>query len=273
VVTTSGTLLNKYPYVKHGSSKKYVIVFPSTGDLIRSVATNPERQIRKYRRFFPQEYSILILGYPRSLDAHNIATEIIAADFSKILDQKLFDAAFNGPAIITGISFGGKIAIPFAATYPEFVEKLIILVSAHELSPQGVAFCKDCVDLAESDKQLQLMIRFNRLYTSKFLQKLVDLLTTIGWFVSRHHLNQGSTLAHAYRYMLAHNTDTQNYLSSIKAETLVVGAERDLLFTENTYRETANRIPKGKVHIVKGHGHLSLIEKHRECVERIQEFL
>lgn len=271
--TTSGILLDKYPYARQGHSTKYVIIFPPTGDLIRSVATNPDRQIRKYRKFFPNQYSILILGYPVNMDERGSASEIIAADFGKIIHQKLFDDNFMEPAIITGISYGGKIAIPFVARFPELVEKLLILMSAHELSTQGITFCNDCVDLAEAHKHLQLLLKFNQLYASKLLKHLMNFLTRAGWFFIRRHLNQGATLGNAYKYMLAHNKDTQNYLRKIEAPSLIIGAEQDLLFTQEAYEETAARIPRGKVHVVKGGGHIALIENYKECARVVRGFL
>jgi len=39
--------------------------------------------------------------------------------------------------MVIGISFGAFVAIRFAATRPELVDKLVILVGAHRFSAQG----------------------------------------------------------------------------------------------------------------------------------------
>ena len=267
-------LLGKYPYARDGDSSKYVIIFPPTSDLIQSVATSRDSLIKSYRKFFPSnDYSLLILGYDRNLSSDH-SSEGIAADFAQIINEtNSFKPKIEVPAVIVGVSYGGKIAIPFAERYPEMVSKLFLIVSAHELSEKGMVFCRECIDLARAGKKLELVLKFNELFKLQVTQYIANLWVRMNWWRNKEKLNKPDTLVNAFEYILNHNQDTKKYLQKIKADTLVLGAEMDLLFSEDVYRETAALIPKGIAKIIKGTGHMAPVEKETTCRREVLDFL
>jgi len=51
----------KYPYVKFGSGKKKLVIFPPSRDLMGSLALNPEAEIKTYRQMLPKDFDREVL--------------------------------------------------------------------------------------------------------------------------------------------------------------------------------------------------------------------
>lgn len=269
-----------YPYAlsakfTDGQPQKYAVILPPTADLLLSVGKDPEGTVEFYRKLFPENVSLLIIGYDPLLPPdHKI--EWVISDFAKIFtsDQlKEIAPGFQLPVVVAGFSYGGKIAMPFAAAYPELVSELIILMSAHKLSKEGVIFCRECIELARVNELLQLRIKFTELFYWKFAQIIAAQYEKLRWPKIRNKLNNGTTLVHAYEHMLANNDQTKNILKDIRAKTLVIGASQDLLFTEEVYRQTAKLIPNGMVAILNGFGHMAPLFRARRCRRLISEYI
>lgn len=265
-----GLFLGKYHFISEshsGQKQKSLVVFPPTADLLWSVDVTGEASLKQYRKIIPADYDITIISYDKNLPVNFTFKEIID-DFAQFIKEKKL-----GPAVIAGSSYGGKIALPFAAQYPELTEKIILIVSAHELSESGLEFCAESLALANSRRLYDLVLKMNSLYKICFVEWIAGFLAWLKWDKLVKQANPVSTFINAYKYIIRHNTETRSCLPNIKAKTLVLGGSEDPFFTEELYRETAQEIISGRVVIFKGAGHLLPYERRWAVKGAVADFL
>ena len=262
----TGIFLNKIPYAKAGSGEKKIVIFPPTHHLLWNVTVDAEEQVNGYKHFIPDDFTFYILGYDPNLPK-NHSSEEIAADFANIIREHI------GPATIMAVSFGGSVAIPFAALYPELTEKLILLVTTYGSSGKGVEFGKELIQLAKEGKSFTLQKKINNLYSSRVLRYLFDLKTWKNWSKLEKNMNPISTFINAYTHLFKTQESRKKYLSMIQAPTLVIGGTKDQFATEEYYLKTAELIPNAHLELFEGKTHTVPVERLFEIKKLIKNFL
>ncbi len=263
----SGFFLEKIPYIKHWTkeSKKTLVIFPGTENLIQWPTKDLLAHAESNRLFVPDEYTMYVLGYDKNLPMDH-TTDQIADEFAQILKEHI------GPATIMAFSYGGSIAIPFAARYHDLTEKLLLVTAAHTGSDEGTRFASELIHLAEKGESYPVLKKVMGLFSNIFRRMIARIFI----WKQRKIVNPDeypiSTFIHAYKHLLATMPDRKKYLSKIKAPTLVIGANKDKLFSEKNYRETADLIPDGKVTIFNS-GHMVMAEKTNQVRKAIVDFL
>ncbi|MHA1648110.1 MAG: alpha/beta fold hydrolase [Promethearchaeota archaeon] len=258
--------LGKIPYLKQGDGPKNLVIFPQTHHLMWRFPIDAESQARGMRFFVPEEYSLYILAYDPNLPK-NHTSESIAADFAKIIREKI------GPSVILAISYGGSIAIPFAALYPELTTKLILLVTSYGTSEAGIKFGEELLQLAKDGKTFTLRQQMDNLYANKLLSRIDKLNTWRSWPSKEKEMNPISTFINAYTYLLKTPTEREKYLSQIKAPTLIIGGTNDQFVSEEYYRKAAELIPNSHLKLYRGQTHMVVVEKFRSTRKIIKNFL
>ncbi|WP_371805579.1 alpha/beta fold hydrolase [Candidatus Lokiarchaeum ossiferum] len=262
----TGLFLKKIPYAKAGSGSKKLIIFPPTHHLMWDVRVDAEEQIKGYSRFVPEGYTFYILGYDPNLPKMH-TSESIAADFAEIIKNNI------GPATIMAVSYGGSIAFPFAATYPELVEKLILIVTAYGTSGSGAEFAEQLVKLAKEGKIFTLERKINDLYSNTIIRKLFKLKMWKDWAKKESTMNPISTFINAYEHLLATSEERRKYLSQISAPTLIIGGTADQFASEEYYRTTADLIPNSHLELFEGETHTVIVEQFFAVKKLIRQFL
>jgi len=120
----SGLLDNKIPSIRGGSGHRQAVVFFGINALLKRLdkTSNPGRYARQVAKLLPG-HKFTTLGYAGS------NFEEIVADMAAVIPTP--------PDIVLGISFGGFVAMRFAAEHPRLVKRLVLLASAHRFSPGG----------------------------------------------------------------------------------------------------------------------------------------
>lgn len=262
----TGTFLNKIPYAKAGSGEKKIVIFPPTHHLLWNVTLDAEGQVDGYKHFIPDGFTFYILGYDPHLPK-NHSSEDIAADFAKIIKEHI------GPATIMAVSYGGSVAIPFAALYPDLTKKLILIVSTYGSSGKGVEFAKELIQLAEEGKSFTLQKKINNLYSSKILRYLFEFKTWKNWGKLEKNMNPISTFINAYNHLIDTEESRKKYLSKIQAPTLIIGGSKDQFASEEFYRTTAELIPNAHLELFEGKTHTVPVERLFEIKKLIKNFL
>ncbi|MHA1584465.1 MAG: alpha/beta fold hydrolase [Promethearchaeota archaeon] len=262
----TGMFLGKIPYLKQGDGPKNLVIFPQTHHLMWRFPIDAESQARGMRFFVPEEYSLYILAYDPNLPKDH-TSESIAADFAKIIREKI------GPSVILAISYGGSIAIPFAALYPELTTKLILLVTSYGTSEAGIKFGEELLQLAKDGKTFTLRQQMDNLYANKLLSRIDKLNTWRSWPSKEKEMNPISTFINAYTYLLKTPTEREKYLSQIKAPTLIIGGTNDQFVSEEYYRKAAELIPNSHLKLYRGQTHMVVVEKFRSTRKIIKNFL
>lgn len=262
----TGIFLDKIAYAKAGTGEKKVVIFPPTHHLMWNVLVDAEEQINGYKRFIPDDFTFYILSYDPNLPK-NHSSESIAEDFAQIIRENI------GPAAILALSYGGTVAIPFAALYPELTEKLILIVSAYGPSGSGIKFAEELVSLAKAGKVLTLERRIDDLYSNRVLRKFFKLKMWKNWPKMEESMNLISTFINAYENLLKTPIKRKNYLQMIQAPTLIIGGTHDQFSDEESYRITAELIPNAHLELFEGETHTLPVEKIFSVRKLIRNFL
>ncbi len=263
----SGLFHEKIPYIKHWTkkSKKNLVIFPGSMNLIQWPATDPLSLAKEARPFVPDEYTLYILGYDKNLPM-NHTTDQIADEFAQFFKEHI------GSATILAISYGGFIAIPFAARYPELTENLLLVTAAHSLSNEGLRLANEWMQLADKEGSYSVLKKSAELFCSAFYRVLFRILIWTQRKSVKSDQYPISTFINAYKHMIDTNLERKKYLSKIKAPTLVIGGNKDNFFSEKIYKETADLIPNAKL-IILNSGHMVPMEKAKKVSKSIYDFL
>jgi pimeloyl-ACP methyl ester carboxylesterase len=178
------------------------------------------------------------------------------------------------PEVVVGISFGGFVAMRFAAQHPELVRRLVLLVSAHRFSPEGWRMMERQLEALERGN-LQTLIRKNALLFRR---------PWYNWLVHLKLWKDGDRLATEFRdpaailrdYRQLFGLDFKNnaeYGRRIASPTLIIGGTADQLFDRNACEETARLIPGAQIQLFEGETHMLPIEKSNEVAKAITAFL
>ncbi|QEE15838.1 alpha/beta fold hydrolase [Promethearchaeum syntrophicum] len=244
-----------------------VIIFPPTKHLMWPVSLNGDSQIKSYRMFIPNEFPLYIISYDTHLPSDH-TSESIARDFHEFLRDIVQE-----PGIIMGISYGGSIAIPFAAMYPEWVNKLILMVSTYTVRGAGVELAKELLRLAKEGKPFTLKRKIEDLYHLKILRKIFQLQFWREWPDLEESMNPLSTFINAYSHLLNSPQSRKKYLSKIDAPTLIIGGTEDQFASVEDYEETRDLIPNAFLELYDGQTHTVPIEKIFDVSDIIKKFI
>ena len=124
-VVESGLLQGRVPYIRGGSGPREALVLFGVNALLKRLdqTSDPGRYARQVAAILPG-YRFTILGYAGGGGYGDLVRDVAA-----VVDRPV--------DLLIGISFGGFVAVRFAAEYPEVVRRLVLLVSAHRFSDAG----------------------------------------------------------------------------------------------------------------------------------------
>ena len=231
-------------YIRFGSGARVLLMLPGLGDGLRTVAGTALPMALLYRKFSKQ-YTVYAFSRREPLAA-GCTTRDMAADQTKAMDALGIDRAD-----ILGVSMGGMIAQWLAIDHPERVGKLILTVTCPEPNPILTESVQEWVDLAKRGDHAGFMdSNLRRIYSegyyrrNKWLTPLVGALTKPKSY-ERFFRQADTCLTH----------DALAELPSIKAQTLVIGGEKDLALGAEASRILAQHIPGAELRMYPQWGH------------------
>ncbi len=172
-----------------------------------------------------------------------------------------------GRSTVIGVSFGAFVAIRFAAAQPELVDKLVILVGAHQFSAQGarkIAKQITCLKV----RNLYGLVRENAvLFRRPWYNWLVRLKLWRDKDKLASEFNDPTSIARAYETLFGADFErNREYADRIRAETLNIGGNADQYFDVAAFEETARRIPVARLELFDGETHMLPVERRRVAV-------
>jgi pimeloyl-ACP methyl ester carboxylesterase len=168
-----------------------------------------------------------------------------------LLDQLGYDRVD-----VLGVSFGGAVAQQLAFQAPHRVGRLILAATACGLG-------------AMPGNPLALAILFTpfRYYSRSYLRLVLEQQA-----IAR--LQRPPSLLGYYLQMAAiAGWSSLPFLRRIRQPTLVMAGDDDHIVPLINGRMLARLIPEGRLYVVRGGGHLFLLDRARESADAIQEFL
>ncbi|MCB2192653.1 MAG: alpha/beta hydrolase [Deltaproteobacteria bacterium] len=185
----------------------------------------------------------------------------------------LMDALSLERPIILGLSMGGMIAQELAINHPERLSALV-LACTHPGGPNQVRptteveeLFKKMVFLATPEAKRDAAAT---LFDPKTLRERPEVAAEYAE-ISLRHPAEADILTRQWNAVLGH--DTYERLHWIKAPTMVLTGDADLLIPPGNSEILAARIPGAKLVKVPGGGHQILVEQPEACNHEILDFL
>lgn len=198
---------------------------------------------------------------PYSWDEH-------VEDFRALLDALAVDRVN-----LVGVSYGAELAMHFVLKYPERVGKLVLGTAASELTPLLRAFAESwrvAAGLRDGVKFFKLFAP--SIYSSAFFashgQWLAERAEQFGRVVTADWFAGFERLLDNFFTL-----DITGRLPEIKAPTLVIAAEKDLLKPSELSALIARRIPGAQLLTIADAGHVAIFEKPAEFNTAVLGFL
>jgi 3-oxoadipate enol-lactonase len=226
--------------------------FELLGPLSSSLASN-HRVVSYQTR---GENDCFALRHPFDLDD-------LVEDLAEFLDSM----GLESPTIM-GLSFGGIIALKFAIRYPYRLDRLIV-------QGVGARYERGLIQQIAST----VLARFPLPADSPFVNQFFNLLfggrqkqDALFEFVTRQ-IWQTDQSVMAHRFRLVEDLDIEHQLCRIKAPTLVLAGERDVLVSAKSLKQLCDGIPDVTFAQLPGAGHLAFVATPDAIVNHVVPFL
>jgi pimeloyl-ACP methyl ester carboxylesterase len=187
----------------------------------------------------------------------------LASDLAEFLDWYCLER----PALF-GVSFGGILALEFAARHPNRLSHLVV---------QGVGghFERGLLQRVAST----VLARYPLPADNPFINQFFNLLfgsrrepDPLFQFVTRQCWQTDQSVM-AHRFRLVEQFQLDERLEQIRVPSLVLAGDRDLLVSERSLRALAQGLPRAKVVRLAGCGHLAFVTRPEGVAEEVRTFL
>lgn len=226
--------------------------FELLGPLARSLAQT--NHVFSYQ--LRGESDCFVLRHPFDLDD-------LVEDLAELLDSLCLEK----PTLM-GLSFGGIIALKFAIRYPYRVGRLIV-------QGVGARYERGLIQQIAST----VLSRFPLPADSPFVNQFFNLLfggrqkqDSLFEFVTRQ-IWQTDQSVMAHRFRLVEELDIEDQLRHIRASTLVLSGERDVLVSQQSLAPLCQHIPDVRHVRLPNCGHLAFVTKPDAIVRSVEQFL
>lgn len=172
---------------------------------------------------------------------------------------------------VLGVSYGGAIAQELAYRHPEIVRRIVLAATSYGIG-----------SLPGNLRALAMLATPYRYYSRSHLKAIAPWL--YGGQIARHpelmDRDAYARLGHApswrgYAWQLAAVAGWSSlpYLRRIRAPVLVLTGDEDPIIRVTNARVLAGLMPNAQLHVLRGAGHLFLIDQARESAGLIREFV
>jgi len=223
------------------------------------------------REYFKERFFTIFLDNRDSGKSEKARSSYTIKDMANDV-LSVMDAIGTEKANIIGASMGGFIAQDIAAFYPERVEKLVLICTHYG--------CEDYKKMTEEtwkeifdNKGLsveEIYLKGIRYSVSKdFFEKRKDIVDVLLNMMKEFYQDP---FAFFRQFEAASNFCSKGYLGSIKAPTLIIGGNYDVLVPKPLIRALSEYIPNSKAVFLDA-GHLVFLEKPDIVNKEIERFL
>lgn len=185
--------------------------------------------------------------------------------------RELMDASGVDKAVLVGFSFGGLTLQLFATTYPERVEKLVIMGAVYRRTPEQIAAVAGRLETAEREgPEAIISAALARWYAPEYQAAHPEVIEATK---TRLKNNVPHEFLTAYRIFVTSDHLVTGKLEQIKAPTLVIAGELDPGSTPAMAEVMVSEIPDARLCIIPGARHMLPVESADAVNEALIEFL
>ena len=201
-------------------------------------------------------------------DGGAISIEDIAGDIAAILDELEIEKTN-----VLGISFGGFVAQEFALKYPSRLKKLV-LASTSFGGPNHVLPAAEVLASFASTEGMNSADRIRRYLTQAFSQEFVTRRAdVVERFCSLRQSNKVPENVYMQQLQSAMAFSTEERVSSISSETLVLTGDVDSVVPAQNSYNLAAKLPKARIAVIQAAGHMAFVERADEFNRIVRDFL
>jgi pimeloyl-ACP methyl ester carboxylesterase len=160
-------------------------------------------------------------------------------------------ATFGEPVPVVGTSTGGSIAQQLAADHPDIVARLVLVTTAYRLDAVGRAAQRCALESAGQGRDRQAWLALSQAIIGPRVSQWA--LGMLSWLTSA-----GFTPGMLALLAAEDAFDLGRRLSEITAPTLVVGGDRDRCYDRELVEATAQGIPRARLVLYEGRGHIGV---------------
>lgn len=192
----------------------------------------------------------------------------MADDVIQLLDYLNIDKTH-----IVGYSMGGFIAQEIAIKYPERISKLVLVSTASVISKRNYLLFNEIYKQLKREGNSEAWIKRWAfwLFSSKFFDDKNNIETFARNFLNYPYKQKASEFKSQLDAIASF--DSRRKTKKIKAKTLVISGNEDLLITPEESRILSKGISNSKFKILKGVAHYVYIEHPRLFSRTVLEFL
>jgi pimeloyl-ACP methyl ester carboxylesterase len=187
----------------------------------------------------------------------------LAHDLAEFLDWHCLESP-----VLMGVSFGGALALEFAARHPHRMQQLIVQSAGaryeNGLVPRVARAVLTRFPLPADNPFINQF--FNLLFGGK--QKPGPLFE----FVTRQIWQTDQSMM-AYRLRLLEDYDVRDQLDRIRVPALVLAGERDVLVSEESLNDLVGGLPQAEACTLKGCGHLAFVTHPQRVAAEVVRFV
>jgi pimeloyl-ACP methyl ester carboxylesterase len=214
-----------------------------------------------YLRGLEKSYKIYIVTRKPSLPAGYSLSDM-SDDYAVMIRNDL-----GGAADIIGVSTGGAIAQYFAVDHPDLVGRLVLVMTGFCLTEEARVLQRQVAELARKGKRRAAYALLATAIIRKGIARHLFkwFMWLMGTLMIPADARDGIVEIEADdRY------DLGDQLNKIKAETLVIGGEKDFFYAIG---ETAGKIANARLVLYPNLGHNAMFVRSRQFGEEIGAFL
>ena len=248
-------------YIRFGNGTRTLVMLPGLGDSLRSVRGAAVPMAILYREF-ARKFTVYSFSRIDPMPAP-YTTRDMARDLAQAMEMLGIEKAD-----IFGVSMGGMIAQWLANAHPEKVERLILVVTCPEPNPILLDSLEEWVALAKAgDHGAFMESNLRRIYSEGYCRRNLWMVPLLGWFTKPKSYERFFIQARACR-----EHDALAQLPGIRAQTLVIGGEKDKALGGEASRAIAAAIPGAELKMYHQWGH-GLYEEARDFNGVLLKFL
>ncbi|SEH00928.1 Pimeloyl-ACP methyl ester carboxylesterase [Nonomuraea solani] len=233
-------MMNGLPYLTAGEGPPLVVL------LYTPQAANPTGLARwstmRLVRPFTRHFTVYVVNRPPGLPPSTTMADLAA------VYARAIKATFEGPVRMLAISTGGSIALQLAADHPALVDRLVLAGTACTLGPVGKRAQYAYIERARQGRRPSLALA-EIVTESPISRRLLKGLLWLSDTGRKDHADAITVLNAEDGF------DLRGRLHDIKAATLLIQGDKDLVYPLDLARQTADGIPDARLVVYPGRGH------------------
>jgi len=267
----TGLIGNKIPFIRGGTGPRRAVIFFGGNALFKRLdkSSDPGRYASQVAKLLPPDFTFWILGYEESPPEEGYTLDTIVRDL-----EGAVRSGIGKPDLVMGISFGGFVAQRFAASHPDLVDRLVIMISAHRFSEGGWSVMERQFRSLENGDFYELVKDNALLFRRPWYNWLVQLKLWKDRDRLASEYKDPKAILRDYRSIFSKDfTRNAEFARRIKAETLLIGGTADQYFDVQAFKETAGMIPGARLKLYEGETHMLPIERSGDIASDMADFL